>query len=92
MISYKEYKTQKETEHRASTTDKFTPKKGEDWDAEPSCQLWETPPGAHSMAPSQEDEWKLMIDQDPHGTMTITTETESTKEVKQLIEAVGGLT
>ena len=52
------------------------------------------------MAPSQEDEWKLMINQDSclgsitgdsgHGTMTITRKTESTEEVEQLIGAVGG--
>ena len=51
------------------------------------------------MAPSQEDEWKVMIDQDPcsgsitgdlgHSTITTTGETEPTKEVKQLIGAVG---
>ena len=51
------------------------------------------------MAPSHEDEWKLMIDQDPHlrsiagdsghGTMTVTEETESTEDVEKLTGAVG---
>ena len=101
MISYQEYKTQKEAEHRASTTNKSTLAEEEDWDMGPSLPPWETPLGAHSMAPSQEDEWKLIINQDPHlvsiawhsghGTMTATGETESTKELKQLIGAVGGL-
>ena len=51
------------------------------------------------MAPSQEDEWKQMIDQDPcsglisgdsgHGTMTATGETESIEDVEELTGAVG---
>ena len=63
----------------------------EDWDAEPSLPSQKTHPGTSSMAPSQEDEWKRMIDQDPcsgsiagdsgHGTMTATGETESIKDV-----------
>ena len=65
VISYKEYKAQKEIEQGASTADKSTPEEEEDWDAEPSLPPRETPPGASSMAPSQEDEWKQMIDQDP---------------------------
>ena len=53
------------------------------------------------MAPSQEDEWKQMIDQDLHlgsvtgdswhGTMTATGETESTNDVEELTGAVGGI-
>ena len=53
------------------------------------------------MVPSQEDEWKQMINQDPrlgsvtgdsgHSTMTVTGETESTKDVKKLTGAVGGV-
>ena len=52
------------------------------------------------MAPSQEDEWKLMINQDPHlrsitrdsghSTKTVTEETGSTKDVEKLTRAVGG--
>ena len=65
MISYKENKAWKEVEQRALAVDKFTPGEEEDWDAEPSLPPQETPSGASSMAPSQEDEWKRMIDQDP---------------------------
>ena len=53
------------------------------------------------MIPSQKDEWKWMIDQDPHsgsiagdsghGTMTATGETESIEDVEELTEAVGGV-
>ena len=55
------------------------------------------------MAPSQEDEWKWMIDQDPHwgsiagdsghSTMTMTAagETESIEDVKELTGVVGGV-
>ena len=101
VISYKEYMAQKEVEQRASAADKSTPGEEEDWDAEPPLPPWETPPGASSMAPSQEDEWKQMIDQDPrlgsitgdsgHSTMTATGETESIKDVKELTGAVGGV-
>ena len=51
------------------------------------------------MAPSQEDEWKQMVDQDPHsgsvagdsghGTMTETGEEESIDNIEELIGAVG---
>ena len=101
MISYKEYKAQKEVEQGASAADKSTPGEEEDWDTEPSLPPWETPPGASSMAPSQEDEWKWMIDQNPcsgsitgdsrHGTMTATRETESIKDGEELTGAVGGV-
>ena len=53
------------------------------------------------MAPSQEDEWKWMINQDPcsgsiagnlgHGTMTETRETESMEDVEELTGVVGGV-
>ena len=101
VISYKEYTAWKEVEQRASAADKSTPGEEEDWDAEPPLPPQETPPGASSMAPSQEDEWKWMIDQDPcsgsitgdsgHGTMTATMETESIEDVKELTGTVGGV-
>ena len=101
MISYKEYTTQKEVEQRASAADRSTPGEEEDWDEELPLPPQETWPGSSSMAPSQEDEWKQMIDQDPHsgsiagdsghGTMTATGETESIKDVKELTGAVGGV-
>ena len=65
VISYKEYKARKAVEQGASAADKSTPEEEEDWDAEPSLPPWDPPPGASSMAPSQEDEWKRMISQDP---------------------------
>ena len=99
MICYKEYEAQKEVEQGASAADKSTPEEEEDWGAEPSLPTRETPPGASSMAPSQEDEWKWMINQDPrlgsitgdsgHGTMTATWETESIEDVEELTGAVG---
>ena len=62
MISYKEYKAWKEVEQGVSTADKSTPGEEEDWDAEPFLPPQETSPGASSIAPSQEDEWKQVID------------------------------
>ena len=53
------------------------------------------------MAPSQEDEWKLMVDQDPHsgsvagdsghGTMAATGEDEPIDSTEELVGAVGGV-
>ena len=90
-----------EVEQRASTVDRSTPGEEEDWDVEPSLPPWETPPGASSMVPSEEDEWKQMIDQDPHSgsitgdsghsTMTATWETESMEDVEELAGVVGGV-
>ena len=99
MIFLKEYKAQKGAEQEALAADKSTPK--EDWDADPPLPPQETLPGAGSMTPSQEDEWKWMIDQDPcsgsiagdsgHGMMTVMKETESMEETEELIGAVGGV-
>ena len=100
MISFKEYKAQKEAEQKDLTADKSTPEE-EDWDADPPLPPWETPPGAGSMVLSQEDEWKWMIDQDSHsgsitgdlghGTMTVMKETESMEKTKELTGAIGGV-
>ena len=59
-----------------------------------------TLPGARSTPPSQEDEWKLMADQDPHPesvagdsghrTMAMSAETEPVTDTEKLIGAVGG--
>ena len=59
VISYKEYKAWKEVEQGASAADKSTPEGEEDWDAKPTLPPQNPPPGASSMAPSQEDEWKM---------------------------------
>ena len=101
MISYKEYKARKEVEQGASMADKSTPEEEEDRDTEPSLPPLDPPAGASSMAPSQEDEWKRMIDKDPcsglitgnsgHSKMTATGETESIEDVEELSGAVGGV-
>ena len=67
----------------------------------PNCPLKKLPPEAKSMAPSQEDEWKLMVDQDPcsgsvagdsgHGTMAATGEDEPINSTEELVGAVGGV-
>ena len=53
------------------------------------------------MAPSQEDEWKQIVNQDPrsgsvagdpgHGTMTATGEDEPIDNIEELVGAVGGV-
>ena len=92
---------QREVKRRASTASKSASGEEEDWDEEPPLPPQETPPGARSMAPSQEDEWKQMVNQDPrsgsvagdsgHGTMTATGEDESINNIEELIGAVGGV-
>ena len=98
MISYKEYKAQKQVEQGALTADKSTPEEEGDWDAEPSLLPQDPPPGASSVAPSQEDEWKRMTNQNPHlgsiagdsghGRMTATWDTESIEDGEELTGAV----
>ena len=66
VIPYKEYQACKEAERRVSTTSKPNSGEEENWDEEPPLPPPETLPGAKPMVPSQEDEWKLMVDQDPH--------------------------
>ena len=100
MIPYKEYAAHKEVKRRSLTASKSTLGEEEDWDAEPPLPPRETPPGASSMAPSQEDEWKQVVDQDPHsgsvaedsghGTMTATGKDESIDDVEELAGTVGG--
>ena len=73
----------------------------ENWDEEPPLPPHETPPGAKSMAPSQEDEWKLMVDQDlhsgsvagdsGHSTMAATGKDEPINSTDALVWAVGGV-
>ena len=66
VIPYKEYTACREAERRVSTASKSTLGEEENWDEELPLSPHETPPGAKSMVPSQEDEWKLMVNQDPH--------------------------
>ena len=100
MVSLKEYKAWKGAEQEAQAAGKSTPEE-ENWDTDPPLPPQETPQGAGSMAPSQEDEWKWMINQDSHSgsiagdsghsTMTVAKETESMEETEELIGAVGGV-
>ena len=61
VIPYKEYAARKEVERKIWTTSKLTLEEEENWDEEPHFTPHETPPGAKPMVPSQEDEWKLMV-------------------------------
>ena len=99
VIPYKEYAACKEAERRVLTTSKATSGEEENWDQEPPLPPHETPPGAKSMALSQEDEWKLMVDQDPcsgsvavdsgHGTMAASGEAGPIDSTEELVGAVG---
>ena len=51
----------REAERRVLTASKSTSGEEENWDEEPQLPPQETPPGAKSMAPSQEDEWSWMV-------------------------------
>ena len=69
----------------------------ENWDEEPPLSPYETLPGAKSMAPSEEDKWKLMVNQDPHSrsvagdsrhrTMAATGEDEPIDSTEELVGA-----
>ena len=101
MILYKEYAACKQTEGRVSTISKPTLEEEENWDEEPPLPPCETSPGDKPMAPSQEDEWKLIVDQDPHsgsiagnsahGTMAATQKDEPIDSTEELVRAVGGV-
>ena len=101
VIPYKEYTASREAERRLLTTSKSTSGEEKNWDEEPSLAPCETPSGAKSMAPSQEDEWKFMVNQDPgsgsvawdsgHGTMAATGEDEPINSTEELVGAVGGI-
>ena len=74
----------KAVEEKASTASKLTLEDKENWDEEPPLPPQDSLPGARPRLPSQEDEWKLMVDQDScsrsvagdsgHGTMAMTSE------------------
>ena len=66
MIPYKEYAASKADEVKALTTSKPTVEDEENWDEELLFPPCETLPGAEPVLQSQEDQWKLMINQDPH--------------------------
>ena len=99
MIPYKKYAAHKAAEGKALTTCKPTLEDVENWDEELPLPPHETLPGAKSVLPSQEDEWKLMVNQDPcsrsvagdsgHGTMAVTPEDEHVNSNKRLVGAMG---
>ena len=99
VIPYKEYVAHKAAEEKALTTSKPTLEDEENWDEEPPLPPQEIPPGVRPMQPSQEDEWKLMIDQDPcagsvagdsrHGMMAVTPEAKPVDNSEELVGAVG---
>ena len=63
VIPYKECVAHQEKAWAAS---KLTLEDKENRDEEPLLPPQETLPGARPILPSQEDEWKLMVNQDPH--------------------------
>ena len=99
MIPYKEYAARKAAEVKASTTSKPTLEDKEKWDEEPPLPPHETLPGAKPVLPYQEDEWKLMVNQDPcsrsvawdsgHGTIVVTPEDNPVDSNEKLAGAVG---
>ena len=101
VIPYKEYAARKEAEKRVLTISKPTSGEEENWNEESPLPPHETPPGAKPMAPSQEDKWKLMVNQDPcsgsvagdsgHGTMAATREDEPIDSTEELVGTVGGV-
>ena len=100
VIPYKEYLARKAAEVMASTASKPTVEDEEDWDEELLLPPHETPPEPKPELQSQEDEWKLMINQDPrsgsvtgdsgYGTMAVTQEDDPVNSDEKLVGAVGG--
>ena len=88
-------------QEKASTASKPTLEDEENWDEEPPLPPQETMPEVIPILPSQEDEWKLMVNQDPHsgsvagdsghGTMVMTSEAEPINSNEELIKAMGGM-
>ena len=100
VIPYKEYAARKAAEVKALTTSKTTVEDQENWDEELPLPSRETLPGAQPVLQSQEDEWKLMISQDPcsgsvtwdsgHGTMAVTPENDPVNSDEKLVGAMVG--
>ena len=85
---------------KALTASKPTLEDEENWDEEPPLPPQETLPGMRPILPSQEDEWKLIVNQDPHsgsvagdsghGMMVTTSEAKPVDSNEELIRAVVG--
>ena len=100
VIPNKEYMVCREAERRGSTTSKSASGEEENWDEEPNCHLKKLHQELN-LWHHQEDEWKQMVDQDPHpgsvsgdsrhGTMAATGEDEPINSPEELIGAVGGV-
>ena len=100
VIPYKEYMAHRAAEVKALTTSKPIVEDKENWDEELPLPPCETLPGAKPVLQSQEDEWKLMINQDPHsqsvtgdsgcGTLAVTPEHNPVDSDEKLVGAVGG--
>ena len=101
MIPYKEYAAHRAAEAKALTTSKPTLEDEENWDEELPLPPCETLPGDKPVLQSQEDEWKLMVNQDPHsgsvagnsghGTMAVTPEGDPVNSNEKLVGAVDGI-
>ena len=101
MIPYKEYAAHKAAKGKASTTSKPTLEDEENWEEELPLPPHETLLAVKPVLPSQEDEWKLMVDQDPcsgsvvgdsgHGTIAVTPEDEPVDSNEELVGAMGGI-
>ena len=91
----------KAAEEKALTASKPTLEDEENWDEDPPLPPWETLVGARPILPSQEDKWKLMVNQDPHsgsvagdsghGLMVMTSEAKPINSNEELIGAMGGI-
>ena len=87
----------KAAEEKALTASRPTLEDEENWDEEPLPPR-ETPPGARPILLSQEDKWKLMVNQYPisrsvagdsgHGTMAVTSGAEPVDNNEELIGAM----
>ena len=101
MIPCKEYAPHKAAEEKATTMSKLTLEDKENWDEELPLPPHETLPGAKPVLQSQEDEWKQMVNQDPHfesvagnsghGTMAVTPADDPVNSNGKLVRAVGGI-
>ena len=101
VIPYKDNAAHRAAEGKVSTMSKPTLEEEENWDEELPLPHRKTPPGAKPLVPSQEDKWKLMVNQDlhsgsvvgdsGHGMMAVTQEDEPINSNEELVGVVGGI-